>query len=54
MLLSNLYILLVIIVLFILCSFAAQKTENKIVVKIGITLLIIMFITILNISSILL
>lgn len=48
MILNHLLLLLFITVLFVLASFLAQKTEKKFIIRFGIFLLIIFFLTAFN------
>ena len=45
---NHLYLLTFIIFLFVLASFLAQKTEKKFIIRFGIFLLIIFFLTAFN------
>jgi len=53
MVLNHLYLLTFIAVLFVLLAFLAQKTEKQFIVKFGIILVIVFFLTLANLLLIL-
>lgn len=53
MILNNIYLLIFIAVLFVLSSFLAQKTEKQFVVKFGIVLITVFFLTLAHLLLIL-
>ena len=53
MVLNHLFLLAFIIFLFVLSAFLAQKTDKKYIIRFGIFLLIIFFLTVLNLLTLL-